>query len=245
MRLSAAPVTPIIVFDLDGTLVDTVPDIAAALNITLSKYKVAPTSLCEAASMMGDGLSEFFWRALVAKRLDLAALEADAARKRFIEVYAQSPARLSAEFPGIRSLLIELRERGVLIALCTNKIERIAVDILERLDLRGFFDAVVGSGDDRPMKPDPRPLFEVVARAGGCIERALLVGDTGADHGAAIAARIPLILTDYGYSHLPVTTLTYGIIVDSPVSLHDAVMKFVGGEQFLSADADHPYDREA
>lgn len=245
MRLPAAPATPTIVFDLDGTLVDTVPDIAAALNIALAQYKVAPISVGEAVSMMGDGLNEVFWRALVAKRLDLPALEADATRKRFIEVYAQSPARLSREYPGIRALLIELRERGVLIALCTNKIERIAVDILQRLELRGFFDAVVGSGDDRPMKPDPRPLFEAVARAGGCIERTLLVGDTGADHGAAIAARIPLILADYGYSHLATTALTYGIIVDSPVSLHDAVMKFVGGEQFLSANTDHPRDPAA
>jgi phosphoglycolate phosphatase len=245
MRLPATPITPTIVFDLDGTLVHTVPDIAAALDIALAPYQVAPTSIGEAATMMGDGLSEFFWRALVAKRLDLPALEADATRKRFIEVYGQSPARLSQVYPGIRALLKELRERGVLTAVCTNKIERIAVDILERLDLRGFFDAVVGSGDDRPMKPDPRPLFEAVARAGGRIERTLLVGDTGADNGAAIAARIPLVLADYGYSHLPISALTYGIIVDNPLSLHEAVMSFVGAEQFLSADTDLPHHSAA
>ncbi len=126
-------------------------------------------------------------------------------------------------------------------AVCTNKIERIASDILQRLDLRGYFDAVVGSGNDRPMKPDPRPVLEAVARAGGRIERALLVGDTGADYGAAIAARIPLVLLDYGYSHLPINALTYGIIVDNPLSLHEAVMRFVGMEQFLGPDADMPH----
>ncbi|MBZ0210434.1 MAG: HAD hydrolase-like protein, partial [Hyphomicrobium sp.] len=183
MRLPATPITPTIVFDLDGTLVHTVPDIAAALDAALAPYGVQPTSIGEAASMMGDGLSEFFWKALVSKRLNLPADEADAARRRFIDTYAASPATLSHVYPGIRALLQELRERGVRTAVCTNKIERIGSDILERFDLRRYFDAVVGSGGDRPMKPDPRPILEAVARAGGRIERALLVGDTGADHG--------------------------------------------------------------
>jgi phosphoglycolate phosphatase len=150
MRLPDTPITPTVVFDLDGTLVHTVPDIAAALDIALAPYEVGPTTPAEAATMMGDGLSEFFWRALVAKRLDLPALEADAARKRFIKVYSQSPARLSEVYPGIRELLTELRARGVLTAVCTNKIEAIGVDILERLDLRHFFDAVVGPRHQPP-----------------------------------------------------------------------------------------------
>jgi len=245
MRLPATPITPTIVFDLDGTLVHTVPDIADALDIALTPYGVKPTSIGEAASMMGDGLSEFFWRALVVKRLSLPAAEADAARKRFIEIYRQSPARLSHVYPGIRALLNELRARGVHTAVCTNKIEHIGVDILERFDLRGLFDAVVGSGDDRPMKPDPRPIFEAVARAGGRIERTLLVGDTGADYGAAISARIPLVLLDYGYSHVPINALTYGIIVDNPLSLHDAVMSFVNAEHIVTPDTDHPHHSAA
>jgi phosphoglycolate phosphatase len=245
MRLPAAPITPTVVFDLDGTLVHTVPDIADALDIVLAPYGLKPTSIGEAASMMGDGLSEFFWKALVSKRLNLPAVEADAARKRFIEIYRQSPARLSHVYPGVRPLLKELRERGVRTAVCTNKVEHIGADILERFDLRQYFDAVVGSGDDRPMKPDPRPIIEAVARAGGRMERALLVGDTSADHGAAIAARIPLVLLDYGYSHVPINALTYGIIVDNPISLHDAVMHFVGMEHHLGPDADHHHNSVA
>jgi phosphoglycolate phosphatase len=246
MRLPDSPITPTVVFDLDGTLVHTVPDIAAALDIALEPYDVAKTTPAEAATMMGDGLSEFFWRALVAKRLSLPALEADAARKRFIEVYSEAPARLSEVYPGIRELLADLRGRGVLTAVCTNKIEAISVDILEQLDLRRYFDAVVGQREDRPMKPDPRPLLEAVARAGGRMERTLLVGDTGADNGAAIAARIPVVLLDYGYSHLPINALTYGIIVDNPVSLRAAVMRFVGDEHFFSReDADHPHHSAA
>jgi phosphoglycolate phosphatase len=240
MRLPETPTTPTVVFDLDGTLVHTVPDIAAALDIALEPFDAAPMSAAEAATMMGDGLNEFFWRALVAKRLNLPALEADTARKRFIEVYARSPARLSEVYPGIRELLGELRDHGALTAVCTNKIERISLDILEQLDLRGHFDAVVGARDDRPMKPDPRPLVEAVTRAGGRMERTLLVGDTGADNGAAVAARIPVVLLDYGYSHLPISALKYGIVVDNPESLRAAVMKFVGPNPVPVADRDVP-----
>ncbi len=245
MRLPAIPPTPTILFDLDGTLVHTVPDIAAALDIALGPYDVAPTSAAEAATMMGDGLSEFFWRSLVAKRLNLPAREADAARKQFIKVYSQSPARLAEVYPGIRELLEEVRGLGVLTAVCTNKIEPVAFDILERLQLRGLFDALVGSRDDRPMKPDPRPLLEAVARAGGRIERTLLVGDTGADNGAAIAARIPVILVDYGYSHIPISALTYGTIVNNPEGLRAAVMAFVNRDQILRPDTDLPHGRAA
>jgi phosphoglycolate phosphatase len=241
MRLPDPPITPTIVFDLDGTLVHTVPDIAAALDIALAPYDVGTTTPAEAATMMGDGLSEFFWRALVAKRLNLPALEADAARKRFIEAYSRAPAKMSEVYPGIRELLEELRDRNVLMAVCTNKVESIALDILEIMDLRGFFGSVVGQRDDRPMKPDPRPLLQAVALVNGRIDRTLLVGDTGADNGAAIAAGIPVVLLDYGYSHLPISALTYGIIVDNPQSLRAAVMGFVGTDQFEGPDAGHPH----
>jgi phosphoglycolate phosphatase len=88
------------------------------------------------------------------------------------------------------------------------------------------------------MKPDPRPLLAAVARAGGRMERAILVGDTGADHGAAIAARIPLVLIDYGYSHIPISALTYGIIVDNALSLRAAIMAFVGADHVRMSDWD-------
>jgi len=226
--------TPTIVFDLDGTLVHTVPDIASALDLALAPYGCGGTSPAEAATMMGDGLSEFFWRALVTKRLALPALEADAARRAFIAEYRHTPAHLSEVYPGVRELLLELRCRGALTAVCTNKVESIALDILDALDLRGLFDAVVGSRDDRPMKPHPAPVQEAVTQAGGDMSRTLLVGDTGADNGAAIAAQIPLVLLTYGYSHFPVHSLEHGTIVDDAQGLREAVVGFV------SADASRP-----
>lgn len=250
---------PTVVFDLDGTLVHTVPDIAAALDAALAPYGVSPTSSAEAATMMGDGLSEFFWRALVAKRLSLSAEEADAARRRFIAAYRAAPALRSEVYPGIRELLSELKGRGVLLAVCTNKVEPIALDILAGLHLDHYFHAVVGSNDEKPMKPHARPILEAVARAGGDIGRTILVGDTGADNGAAIATQIPVVLVTYGYSHFPIGALTYGTIAEDKERLNEAVLAFVGtgkaapqkalpptsdgqsAAEALNADHDAPY----
>ena len=220
-------VAPPIVFDLDGTLVDTVPDIAVALDRALAPYSTPPTTPAEAATMMGDGLNEFFWRALVHKRLSLSAEEADAARLRFVAAYREAPAHLSQIYPGMRELLADLRARGALTAVCTNKVETIARVILDRLALTPLFDAIVGSGGDAPMKPDPRPLQQAVLRAGGALSRALLVGDTGADNGAAIAAGIPVVLLTFGYSHVPIRALKYGATADNAAELRAAVMAFV------------------
>ncbi len=224
------PLTPTIVFDLDGTLVDTVPDIAAALDAALARFGSSPTSPDEAAAMMGDGLNAFFWRAIVAKRLDLSAEDAAAAQRRFIAGYRQSPARLSRLYPGIRDLLVDIRSHGVRTAVCTNKHEPIAVDILERLDIRHFFDSVVGYRDDRPKKPDPKPLLQAIASAGGHHDRTLMIGDSGADSSAASAARTEVILVSYGYSSVPVRTLPADDYADDVDELHKKVMHFITAE---------------
>lgn len=226
-----ALITPTIVFDLDGTLVDTVPDIAAALDTALARFGSSPTSPNEAAAMMGAGLSGFFWRAIVAKRLDLSAEEAANTQRSFIAEYRQSPVRLSRMYPGMRNLLVDLRCRSVRVAVCTNKIESIALEILERLNIRGMFDSVVGYRDDRPKKPDPGPLLEAISSAGGHRDRALMIGDSAADSGAAHAARIKVILVSYGYSPVPVRTLTADHHVDDAYQLHKKVT------QLISADA--------
>lgn len=221
------PLVPTIVFDLDGTLVDTVPDIAAALDSALARYGSTATRVSEAEAMMGDGLGAFFWRALVAKRLDLPAEEAAEAQQRFMAAYSQSPVELSRPYPGIRELLHDLGRSGANTAVCTNKSEPIALKILEQLNLIGMFDAVVGYRDDRPKKPDPGPLLEAISCAGGSRNRALMIGDSSADSGAATAAQVPAILVSYGYSPVPVRTLSAAHYVDNAHDLQKAVKLFL------------------
>lgn len=225
--MSRRPLTPTIVFDLDGTLVDTVDDIAAALDHALLPFDCPPTRTEEAAAMMGEGLSGFFWRALVAKRLALPADRAAEIYREFLVAYRLAPVSESRIYPGIRELLHELRDAGAHTAVCTNKVEDIAMEILKRLDLLPLFDAVVGHVGDRPKKPDPLTLNEAILRAGGSRERALMVGDTAADSSAAIAAGIPAILLTYGYSHVPIRAVSTSVHVDSVEELRREVMRFV------------------
>jgi len=225
--MSKRPHPPTIVFDLDGTLVDTVADIASALDIALASYGCGATDPEDAKSLMGEGLSGFFWRALVAKRLSLPADAAAVTFKRFVGAYRQAPVRRSRAYPGIEDLLEDLREQGAHTAVCTNKVEDISLAILEQLHILDLFDAVVGHRGDRPKKPDPLTLLEAIAFAGGVRERALMVGDTGADSSAAIAAGIPAILVSYGYSPVQVRALSTDVHVDSVAELRGEILRFM------------------
>ncbi|MBA2127440.1 phosphoglycolate phosphatase [Hyphomicrobium methylovorum] len=221
------PVSQTVVFDLDGTLVDTVADIAAAFDEAISPYSSGTTCPKNAVSMMGDGLGTFFWRAVVDRRLDLPADEAAAAFNKFIALYRRTPVLRSHTYPGIRELLQELKDRDVRMAVCTNKVESIALTILDQLGIRDMFDAVVGHKDDRAKKPDPAPLLEAIALAGGRPDDALMIGDTDADCGAAIAARVPVILVAYGYSSVSVREFCACRHAETVQDLRHNVMEFV------------------
>jgi len=235
------PDEPTIVFDLDGTLVDTVADIAAALDTALEPYRCSATDSGLAAALMGEGLSGFFWRALVAKRLDLPAEDAAATYRRFISLYRETPVRHSRAYPGVEAMLRELRHADARTAVCTNKVEDIAVTILERLGMRSLFDAVVGHKGDLPKKPDPLTLLQAITFAGGTREKALMVGDTSNDSGAAIAARIPAILVSYGYSPVEVRAVRTDVHVDSVEELREHLLEFVAArDRPQPARASHP-----
>ncbi|WP_072390783.1 HAD-IA family hydrolase [Hyphomicrobium sp. CS1GBMeth3] len=241
MKTPLPPIPLTIVFDLDGTLVDTVADICAAFDRALEHYGIGTLSPDEGAMMMGEGLSGFFWRAIVAKRLDLPAGEAGEALNRFINTYAQTPVRLSRLYSGIPELLDDVKRSGARMAVCTNKVERISLQILDQLGILDMFDAVVGFRDDRAKKPDPRPLREAIALAGGTPERTLMIGDTGADTGAAVAAGLPVILVTYGYSSFSVRAVSATCHVETAYELHEQIMRFIAsdGRAWLRAPLHH------
>jgi phosphoglycolate phosphatase len=225
--VSRRPLPPTVVFDLDGTLADTVADIAAAFDEALVPYRCSPTRIEDAEALMGEGLSGFFWRGLVSKRLSLPAEEAAVVYRTFIDAYRREPARRSRVFFGMDAMLQDIRDAGAHTAVCTNKVEDIAVDILRRLDLLDLFDAVVGHRGDRPKKPNPLTLLEAITLAGGSRERALMVGDTGHDSSAAIAAGIPAVLVAYGYSPVHIRVLGTAMHVDSVEELRGAIFRFI------------------
>lgn len=184
-----------LVLDLDGTLVDTLPDLAAALNRLMASRSLAPFTDAEVAAMVGDGAAALVGRALAARSLppDPDALAA------FLADYGAHAAGASRAFPGVGETLAALAGRGWRLAVCTNKPEAPAHTLLAALGLDHYF-AAIGGGDSFPTrKPDPAHLLATVAAAGGSARRALMAGDHRNDVAAAAGAGMPCIFAAWGY----------------------------------------------
>jgi len=196
-----------VVFDLDGTLVDTAPDLINALNFVLGREGLPPVPLLSARNMIGAGA-----RRLIERGLELegrAASAADIARLTddFIAHYAEHIADLSRPYDGLEKALDDLGTRGYRFAVCTNKLEWLSKLLLDRLGLSSRFSAICGADTFGISKPDPGILRQTVARAGGQISSALMVGDAGPDIGVARRAGIPVVGVTFGYAEVPIAEL--------------------------------------
>lgn len=195
------------VFDLDGTLADTAPDLVGALNDILIDENMTPVSL-EA----GRGVSGFGGRSLLNLGLasnDRTGSEADIERLYpvFLEVYAQRLCRDTVLFEGVSEALDAIEAAGWRSAICTNKPEKLALALLSELDILHRFAAVAGADTLPVRKPDPRHVLHVIEEAGGHPEQAVMIGDTDTDFKAARNADVPVILVAFGYSPQPVHAL--------------------------------------
>ena len=194
-----------IIFDLDGTLVDTAPDLIATLNVILSREGLPAVPEDEARSLIGRGARHMLERGLaLAGRPgdDLDRLYGD-----FIAYYADHLADVSRPFPGVEAALDALAGRGCTFAVCTNKLEFLSVRLLNSLGLAGRFVTICGQDTFGVGKPDAKPLLETIAAAGGSAERAILVGDSATDIRCARAANVRVIAVAYGYADVPVAQL--------------------------------------
>ena len=189
-----------VVFDLDGTLIDSAPDIAHALNRATEKQGIEPFSLDQVKEMIGGGVPQLVRRALFARGLGadgLMPLVED-----FIGFYRETLTTNTRIYEGGRELLEQLCSGGRRLGICTNKNHQLTVEILEQLDLAKYFSSVAGERQGWPRKPDPAPLLEVVAELGASRRDALMVGDSGADVTCARAAKMPVVVVDFGYSRV-------------------------------------------
>jgi phosphoglycolate phosphatase len=187
----------LVVFDLDGTLIDSAPDMHRAVNLMLADLGCAPLTLPDIRSMVGDGASALIARALAARQ----CVSADPAKALddFLAHYEADPTNVTRTFAGVAETLERLRSIGLTLAVCTNKPARLTGMILERLGIDRYFARVV-AGDTMPFrKPDPRALMEVVDGFGAAKEATLMVGDSEVDAATAHAASVPFALMTYGY----------------------------------------------
>ncbi len=215
---------PILVFDLDGTLVDTAPDLAGTLNAILTQDGFAPVHYDEARLMIGGGAGSMLKRALRKQGADVPTDKFDGMFKAFVDHYAAHIADASQPFPGLVAALDDLAADGFIFAVCTNKFEWLSRRLLDALDLTRRFAFICGQGTFRMMKPDPEVLRLTVARAGGDIAGAVMIGDSATDIDTARAAGIPVIAVDFGYTEIPVAELQ----PDAVISRFEALPAAIG-----------------
>ena len=220
-----APVARLtVVCDLDGTLVDSAPDLAGALNTVLAERGIPTIAFEDVRPLVGAGVLALIQRAL-ARSGDAERHDAGRLLDRFLEVYELRLTRESRPYPGVRETLGELSEHGRRLAVCTNKPEYLARRMLDDLGLDHFGDAVVGGDTFDYRKPDPRALGAAVSLAGGDPLRSVLVGDSRTDVETARNAEVPAILVTYGYRTDPVDALAPDIVVERFAAVAGAVRR--------------------
>jgi phosphoglycolate phosphatase len=199
--------TPTVVFDLDGTLVDTAPDLINALNFVLSREGLPAVPLKSARNMIGAGARKLLERGLEVDGRHAGPEDLDRLTSDFIDHYAAHIADESRPFEGLEDALDDLSARGCRFAVCTNKLEWLSKLLLDELGLSSRFSAICGADTFGVAKPDPVILQQTVARAGGHLASTVMVGDAGTDVGVARRANVPVVGVDFGYTDVPMAEL--------------------------------------
>src|ERR1700736_2279250 len=196
-----------VVFDLDGTLVDTAPDLINALNFVLDREGLPPVPLHAARNMIGAGARKLIERGLEVEGRAMSVDDINRLTKDFIDYYADHIADASRPFDGLEGALDDLERQGYRFAVCTNKLEWLSKRLLDQLGLSSRFAAICGADTFGVSKPEPVILQQTVARAGGRLSSAIMVGDAGTDIGVARRAGVPVIGVEFGYTEVPIADL--------------------------------------
>ena len=216
-------IAPTIVFDLDGTLAETAPDIMATLNVILQQEGLAALPLEKARVLVGAGAKALIERGFNVSGVALAPERLEALFAEFLEIYAGRVVEKSHLYEGVVTALDRLSARGMKLAVCTNKPIRHTMLILNAFGITGKFSAIAGRDTFPVFKPDPRHLTLTIDAAGGAIGRAIMVGDSKTDITTAKAANVPVIAVPFGYTDVPIETLNPDIVIPHFDLLEEAV----------------------
>lgn len=217
-----------IVFDLDGTLIDTAPDLAEATNHVLSTLGLERIHELEIRPFVGHGALAMIDGAVKAHGRKLSERELHDLFEVFIVYYSAHLADYSVPYPHLIAALDGLKAEGATLAVCTNKMEAQALGVLRALKLDGYFSALTGRDSLGHYKPDPRHLTGTIALAGGRVDKSIMVGDSETDIKTAKAAHVPVVAVSFGYSVDPVASFGPNAIIDDYRDLRSAIGKLAG-----------------
>jgi len=214
-RYSRPMAAPLLVFDLDGTLVDSAPDLLATLDIVLGRHGFSAEADAGLRDGIGHGARHLIEYALHRRQIQLEEARLDQMHADFLRHYEEHIALHTRPYPGLPEALDRFAAAGWSFAVCTNKLEGLSVRLLMELGLAGRFAAICGGDTFPTRKPDPHHLLETIARAGGTPGNSAMVGDSRTDLDTARAARIAFVGVSFGYTPVPMADLRPDVLVDS------------------------------
>ena len=221
-----------ILFDLDGTLVDTAPDLMLAHNHVMKKFGYPTKSTEDIRNLVGKGAGALIGRSIwgQAKKEFGKVLDdkiKDEMVKEFINFYGKNIINESTLINGVKEFLIWCKEQNISMAVCTNKQEHLSNDLLKKIGIYDFFEYVAGSNTFDYCKPDPRHLTNVVEILDGDVKKTIMIGDSETDANAAKAAKIPLILLENGYTEKNTTEIYHNHLIKDFIGLEKIISKYL------------------
>ncbi|MDB2698380.1 HAD-IA family hydrolase [Candidatus Pelagibacter bacterium] len=221
-----------ILFDLDGTLVDTAPDLMLAHNHVMKKFGYPTKSTEDIRNLVGKGAGALIGRSIwgQAKKEFSKVLDAkikDEMVKEFVNFYGKNIVNESTLVTGVKDFLIWCKEQNISMAVCTNKQEHLSNDLLKKIGIYDFFEYVAGSDTFDYCKPDPRHLTNVVEILDGDVKKTIMIGDSETDANAAKAAEIPVILLENGYTEKNTTEIYHNHLIKNFVDIEKIIKKYL------------------
>ena len=221
-----------ILFDLDGTLVDTAPDLMQAHNHVMKKFGYPTKSTEQIRNLVGKGAGAMIGRSIWGQaKKEFSKVNDEKIKKEmvseFIEFYGKNIINKSTLINGVKEFLIWCKEDNISMAVCTNKQEHLSNDLLKKIGIYDFFEYVAGSDTFEYCKPDPRHLTSVIEILGGDLKKTLMIGDSETDANAAKAAEIPMILLEDGYTEKNIDEIYHNHLIKDFIGIENIISKYL------------------
>jgi phosphoglycolate phosphatase len=221
-----------ILFDLDGTLVDTAPDLMRAHNHVMKKFGYPTKSTDEIRNLVGQGAGAMLGRSIWGQaKKEFGKVQNEKIKKEmidaFVDYYGKNIINESTLINGVKEFLKWCKEKNISMAVCTNKQEHLAIDLLKKIGIYDYFEYVAGSNTFDYCKPDPRHLTNVIEILGGEIKRSIMIGDSETDANAAKNAGIPVVLLEDGYTEKNTTEIYHNHLIKDFIGIEEIISKYL------------------